>query len=274
MSVILDGQWSMEFCTNTTRWILPSIPMGRIFYLYQSSFIFRFSRKKIILTLFIHVFIRIYFVFKRHNRMNSALRCAFRMHAFYFIWAMKFPTIIYPLLVQYHVILQLPNIWYRKGEQHCSVDLNMIIWMNWKIRISPRDFNSFGSRRGNDHVMVRGTFNHPRLNNKLVTAKTIPLFPSSSPAPTTTTLHLPSKLELDVFDASELYRNTKTPLIILAGKDYGCGPSRDWIAKGPWMLVSIYISMNEIFSDSSKCLFFRVFELFWPRVSKRNIDQI
>jgi aconitate hydratase len=102
--------------------------------------------------------------------------------------------------------------------------------------IPPRDYNSFGSRRGNDSVMVRGTFNHVRLNNKLV-AKRIPsLLPSSSPSPATTTLYLPSNLEMDIFDASEHYRNTRTPLIVLAGKDYGCGPSRDWVAKGPWML--------------------------------------
>jgi aconitate hydratase len=71
--------------------------------------------------------------------------------------------------------------------------------------------------------MVRGTFNHVRLNNKLV-SKRLPSL-------------LPSNTEMDIFDASEHYRNTKTSLIVLAGKDYGCGPSRDWVAKGPWMLV-------------------------------------
>lgn len=105
------------------------------------------------------------------------------------------------------------------------------------VRISPRDYNSFGSRRGNDAVMVRGTFNHVRLNNKLV-AKRIPsLLPSSSPSPATTTLYLPTNTEMDIFDASEHYRSAKIPLIVLAGKEYGCGPSRDWVAKGPWMLV-------------------------------------
>jgi aconitate hydratase len=105
------------------------------------------------------------------------------------------------------------------------------------FRIIPRDFYSFGSRRGNDAVMVRGTFNHGRLNNKLVSKRPSSLLPSSSPSSATATLCLPDRIEMDIFDASEYYRNTGTPLIILAGKDYGCGPSRDWVAKGPWMLV-------------------------------------
>ncbi|CAF3899779.1 unnamed protein product [Adineta steineri] len=102
--------------------------------------------------------------------------------------------------------------------------------------ITPRDYNSFGSRRGNDAVMVRGTFNHVRLNNKLASKRISTLLPSSSPSPATTTLYLPKNTELDIFDASEQYKNSKIPLIILAGKDYGCGPVRDWVAKGPWML--------------------------------------
>jgi aconitate hydratase len=102
--------------------------------------------------------------------------------------------------------------------------------------IAPRDYNSFGSRRGNDAIMVRGTFNHVRLNNKLVAKRASSLLPTSSPSPATTTLYLPNNIEMDIFDASEHYRISKTPLIVLAGKDYGCGPSRDWVAKGPWML--------------------------------------
>lgn len=85
--------------------------------------------------------------------------------------------------------------------------------------------------------MVRGTFNHVRLNNKLVVKRQPSLLPSSSPSPATTTLYLPTNTEMDIFDASEHYRNARIPLIVLAGKDYGCGPSRDWVAKGPWMLV-------------------------------------
>ncbi len=148
----------------------------------------------------------------------------------------------------------------------------MIIFFIFLIlfRIPPRDYNSFGSRRGNDSVMVRGTFNHVRLNNKLV-AKRIPsLLPSSSPSPATTTLYLPSNLEMDIFDASEHYRNTRTPLIVLAGKDYGCGPSRDWVAKGPWMLVCRTRNKKFIEIDCN----FRVFELSLLKVLNHNIVQI
>ncbi|CAF3339350.1 unnamed protein product [Rotaria sp. Silwood1] len=105
--------------------------------------------------------------------------------------------------------------------------------------IAPRDYNSFGSRRGNDAVMVRGTYNHVRLNNKLVSKRVSSLLPSSSsssPSIATTTLYLPTNTEMDIFDASEHYRTIKAPLIVLAGKNYGCGPTRDWVAKGPWML--------------------------------------
>ncbi|CAF0901250.1 unnamed protein product [Adineta ricciae] len=102
--------------------------------------------------------------------------------------------------------------------------------------IAPRDYNSFGSRRGNDAIMVRGTFNHVRLNNKLVSKRPSSLLPTSSPSPATTTLYHPTNTEMDIFDASEHYRNAKIPLVVLAGRDYGCGPSRDWVAKGPWML--------------------------------------
>ena len=90
--------------------------------------------------------------------------------------------------------------------------------------LNPRDFNSFGSRRGNDAVMARGTFGNIRLVNKLV-AKTGPR-----------TLHLPSGTTLDVYDAAEQYKEAGLDTIVLAGKDYGCGSSRDWAAKGPFLL--------------------------------------
>jgi len=90
--------------------------------------------------------------------------------------------------------------------------------------LSPRDFNSFGSRRGNDAVMARGTFGNIRLVNKFI-GKAAPK-----------TLHIPSNTVLDVFDAAQEYATTNTDLIILAGKDYGCGSSRDWAAKGPFLL--------------------------------------
>jgi aconitate hydratase len=90
--------------------------------------------------------------------------------------------------------------------------------------LSPRDFNSFGSRRGNDAVMARGTFGNIRLVNKFI-GKATPK-----------TVHIPSGVTLDVFDAAQEYATTNTDLIILAGKDYGCGSSRDWAAKGPFLL--------------------------------------
>merc|ERR1719420_2237205 len=90
--------------------------------------------------------------------------------------------------------------------------------------LAPRDFNSFGSRRGNDAVMARGTFGNIRLVNKFI-GKAAPK-----------TVHIPSGITLDVFDAAQEYATTNTDLIILAVKDYGCGSSRDWAAKGPFLL--------------------------------------
>ncbi len=87
------------------------------------------------------------------------------------------------------------------------------------------EFNSYGSRRGNHEVMVRGTFANIRLKNKL--------------APGTeggVTRHLPDGETMSIFDASEKYREEGVPLIVLAGKEYGSGSSRDWAAKGPKLL--------------------------------------
>ena len=89
--------------------------------------------------------------------------------------------------------------------------------------VEPRDFNSYGARRGNHEVMVRGTFANVRLRNLLV--------PESEG---TWTVHIPSGEEMTIFDAAERYRGT--PLIVLAGKEYGSGSSRDWAAKGPLLL--------------------------------------
>ncbi len=91
--------------------------------------------------------------------------------------------------------------------------------------VEPADFNSYGSRRGNHEVMVRGTFANVRLRNLLV--------PGSEG---TWTVHLPSGEEMTIFDASERYLADGTPLIVLAGKEYGSGSSRDWAAKGPSLL--------------------------------------
>ncbi|XP_016075992.1 PREDICTED: cytoplasmic aconitate hydratase [Miniopterus natalensis] len=90
--------------------------------------------------------------------------------------------------------------------------------------LTPREFNSYGSRRGNDAIMARGTFANIRLLNKFL----------SKQAPQT--IHLPSGEVLDVFDAAERYQQAGLPLIILAGKEYGSGSSRDWAAKGPFLL--------------------------------------
>jgi aconitate hydratase A / 2-methylisocitrate dehydratase len=90
--------------------------------------------------------------------------------------------------------------------------------------VKPADFNSYGSRRGNHEVMVRGTFANVRLRNKLVATEG------------GYTRHLPTSTEMSIFDASELYRAAGTPLIVLAGKEYGSGSSRDWAAKGPALL--------------------------------------
>uniref|UniRef100_A0A2K6DAM6 Iron responsive element binding protein 2 n=1 Tax=Macaca nemestrina TaxID=9545 RepID=A0A2K6DAM6_MACNE len=90
--------------------------------------------------------------------------------------------------------------------------------------LTPREFNSYGARRGNDAVMTRGTFANIKLFNKFI----------GKPAPKT--IHFPSGQTLDVFEAAELYQKEGIPLIILAGKKYGSGNSRDWAAKGPYLL--------------------------------------
>ncbi len=90
--------------------------------------------------------------------------------------------------------------------------------------VQPADFNSYGSRRGNHEVMVRGTFANVRLRNRLV--NTDGGF----------TRHLPDGEEMSIFDASEKYHAENVPLVILAGKEYGSGSSRDWAAKGPLLL--------------------------------------
>jgi len=91
--------------------------------------------------------------------------------------------------------------------------------------VERKDFNSYGSRRGNHEVMVRGTFANVRLRNLMV--------PGSEG---TVTLHVPSGDELTIYDASERYLAEGTPLIVIAGKEYGSGSSRDWAAKGPNLL--------------------------------------
>jgi len=91
--------------------------------------------------------------------------------------------------------------------------------------VQPRDFNSFGSRRGNDKVMTRGTFGNVRLKNLLV--------PGVEGG---VTLHLPSATHMNIFEAANQYRSDGVDLIVLAGKEYGTGSSRDWAAKGTLLL--------------------------------------
>jgi len=87
------------------------------------------------------------------------------------------------------------------------------------------DFNSYGSRRGNDRIMVRGTFANIRIKNQLVPG-----------VEGNVTKYLATGEQMSFFDAAEKYHADKTPLIILAGKEYGSGSSRDWAAKGPYLL--------------------------------------
>lgn len=91
--------------------------------------------------------------------------------------------------------------------------------------IEPRDFNSFGARRGNDRVMTRGTFGNIRIKNLLLDGVEGP-----------ETLHLPDNKQMSIFEAANQYRDEGVPLIVLAGAEYGTGSSRDWAAKGTILL--------------------------------------
>ena len=91
--------------------------------------------------------------------------------------------------------------------------------------VLPKDYNQYGARRGNHEVMMRGTFANVRLKNML--------------APGTeggVTVHLPDKKQMSIYDAAMQYQKESTPLIVIAGKEYGSGSSRDWAAKGPRLL--------------------------------------
>ncbi|MBT9546294.1 MAG: aconitate hydratase AcnA [Candidatus Sericytochromatia bacterium] len=91
--------------------------------------------------------------------------------------------------------------------------------------VKPGDFNSYGSRRGNDRVMTRGTFANVRLKNQMA--------PGTEGGYTT---YLPTGEQMFIYDASQKYQADGTPLVILAGKEYGTGSSRDWAAKGTFLL--------------------------------------
>jgi aconitate hydratase len=88
--------------------------------------------------------------------------------------------------------------------------------------IQPRDFNSYGARRGNHEVMVRGTLANPRIRNRLAPGKEGGF-----------TTFFPTGEVMAIYDAAMLYREHDTPLVVIAGKEYGFGSSRDWAAKGP-----------------------------------------
>jgi aconitate hydratase A / 2-methylisocitrate dehydratase len=91
--------------------------------------------------------------------------------------------------------------------------------------LQKKDFNSFGSRRGNDRVMVRGTFANIRLRNQLIPGKEGGY-----------TIHFPEREQMSIFDAAARYKEEGVPLVVLAGKEYGSGSSRDWAAKGTLLL--------------------------------------
>jgi aconitate hydratase len=91
--------------------------------------------------------------------------------------------------------------------------------------VQAADFNTYGARRGHDAVMARGTFANIRLVNRLVSAAGA------------RTRHMPTGDEMDIFDAAERYIRDGVPVIVLAGKEYGSGSSRDWAAKGPYLQV-------------------------------------
>ncbi|MFH1360838.1 MAG: aconitate hydratase AcnA [Candidatus Omnitrophota bacterium] len=103
-----------------------------------------------------------------------------------------------------------------------------------KLKIKPKDFNTYGSRRGNDRVMTRGTFANIRLRNLLTPQKE-----------GSWTKHFPSYKEMTIFDAAQEYKKENISLIVIAGKEYGTGSSRDWAAKGTALLgVTIVLAQS------------------------------
>src|SRR6202050_2990679 len=101
--------------------------------------------------------------------------------------------------------------------------------------VKPGDFNSYGARRGNHEVMVRGTLANIRLRNQM--------------APDTEggwTVHLPDGEQMSIYDASMKYQGDGVPLLIIAGKEYGSGSSRDWAAKGV-LLLGVRVVLAESF---------------------------
>jgi aconitate hydratase len=101
--------------------------------------------------------------------------------------------------------------------------------------VERRDFNTYGARRGNHEVLMRGTFGNIRLRNHLVGGKEGYY-----------TIHLPDGEETTIFEASQRYKQEGVPLLVVAGKEYGSGSSRDWAAKGP-LLLGVHAVIAESF---------------------------
>jgi aconitate hydratase len=101
--------------------------------------------------------------------------------------------------------------------------------------VEKRDFNTYGARRGNHEVMVRGTFGNIRLRNRLIPGKEGGY-----------TMHLPDGEQMTIYEASVRYQQEAVPLLVIAGKEYGSGSSRDWAAKGP-LLLGIRAAIAESF---------------------------
>ena len=127
--------------------------------------------------------------------------------------------------------------------------------------VQPIDFNSYGARRGNHEVMMRGTFANIRLRNLL--------------APGTeggVTVHVPTGEQMSIFDAAMRYKQDGTPLVILAGKEYGTGSSRDWAAKGT-MLLGVRAVIAESFEriHRSNLIGMGVLPLMFPAGKTRRL---
>ena len=92
-------------------------------------------------------------------------------------------------------------------------------------QVRPKDFNQYGTRRGNHQVMMRGTFANIRIKNQMV--------PGVEGG---VTIHYPSKQKMTIYDAAMRYKSERVPLVVFANKEYGTGSSRDWAAKGSTLL--------------------------------------
>ncbi|HJW67959.1 MAG TPA: aconitate hydratase, partial [Candidatus Binatia bacterium] len=103
------------------------------------------------------------------------------------------------------------------------------------LGVQPKDFNSYGARRGNHEVMLRGTFANIRLKNLLVPGVEGGI-----------TVHMPSGERMSIYDAAMRYQQEGVPLVVIAGKEYGTGSSRDWAAKGT-MLLGVRVVLAESF---------------------------